>query len=213
MQRAAASASLRDGAAGSPVQASSPQHTNGHPLMRQKFSSSVPQSPAPNASTPRSTYQSSEPGTPLPQDALKSSTQESYGSNEAETPWVLNVPGSTATQRSPSSSPEEETSPPIIGRRTFGDFKKTAPGTATPKTKREEDDSLSSLGSDDDYEDHGERVVERTSRKIQKEQARKRKEWDDEVMDKVNLKKMKNGISAASGLRQPPFDGRKQKKE
>jgi hypothetical protein len=142
MQRSAASASNQAPSASSPLPANFSRSPQEDSAKRQKLSS-IPQSPDPAALTPRSLYQSDDPTTPLPQGMGKAFTQ-CYGGNEAETPWILNTSRSIGTQEAPRS-PLEGTSPPdaVIGRRTFGNFKKkTTENSAADRSK--DDDSLSS---------------------------------------------------------------------
>jgi hypothetical protein len=211
MQRSAASASNRAPSASSPLPANFPQSPHEDSAKRQKLSSSIPQSPDPAALTPRSLYQSDDPTTPLPQGMGKAFTQ-CYGGNEAETPWILNTSSSTGTHEAPSS-PVEDTSPPdgVIGRRTFGNFKKkTTEISAADRSK--DDGSLSSGDLDEDYEQHGERMQRRTTQNGEKPRGKRRQDQDDDRMDKIKLKKMRSGgISASSGMRQSGFAGKKYK--
>jgi hypothetical protein len=237
MQRAAASGSNRSPSTPIHLPANSPRELNGHSAKRRKLSPSVPQSPDPVVSTPGSLYQSDESRTPLPQlqERSKSFTPLSYGGNAAETPWVLNITSdSVATQQQEQEqpiSPQEETLPqePVLGRRTFGNFKKkstttTTTNTAKASSKRKDEDndndndneSLSPGELDEDYEQYGERMHGRQppSSSAEKSRSKRRKDQDDDRLDTINLKRLKSGgISAASGMRQPGFDARKYKRD
>lgn len=216
MQRAAASTSSPSSIASSPLPPSSPQDPNGRPAKQQKLFYSVSQSPDPNALTPRSFYSSDDTRTPLPQARNQSFTPQSYGGNAAETPWVLSTPRSTGTLDIPVS-PSGDTSPPdaVVGRRTFGNFKKRTPGKAAAKNEQKEgDESLSSADSEDDYEQPSTRTNGRATQNGEKSKGKRRQNPDEYMMDKINLKKLKSGgISAVSGLRQGGYDGRKYRKD
>lgn len=216
MQRAAASASDRTPLKSSPLPASSPQDLGEQPAKRQKLSASVPQSPEINASSPCSSYGADDPSTPLTQGNTTSFTPQNYGGNEAESHWVLNTSRSTGIEGTPNSPPEDKwPQDTVIGRRTFGDFKKKSAKKAPIASRgREDDGSPSSGNSDEDHEEYGERMYGGTMQNGGKSKGQRRQDRDDDRMDKINLKQLKSGgISASSGMRQPGFDGKKYNKD
>ena len=215
MQRAAASVSHQNTWNSSPLSASSPQDLNRPAAGRQKISSSVPQSPDSNASTPRALCQPSDPTTSLTTQSTQSLTRLNCGGNEAESPWVLNTSGNTGTPPTPNSPPEDTLPQHVVtGRRTFGSFKKKTTDKAPSPKEKEDDGTLSSGDPDEDYEQYADRMIGKTSKSGGMPQGKRRHDRNDDRMDQVNLKKLKTrGISASSGLRQPAFDGKPYKKD
>lgn len=249
MQRAAASAPIRSPSTPASISANSPQEPNGNPAKRQKLSSpSVPQSPDCYVSTPGSPYTPDGLRTPLAQESTRPFNPQNYIGNAAETPWVLTTLSLTQQQQQqqegePEPEPEQHLFPPdedpsfplepVLGRRTFGNFKKKATTSTTkpPAPKhddRDNDDDASSLSSgelSEDYEQYAARTSTRrppstpdrargngnSNNKNHKHNKRRDAKEDDSFLDKINLKKLQSGgISAAAGMRPPrAFDARR----
>lgn len=215
MQRAAASASNRPCPSSSSVPASPIPDPNGHPAKRLKLSSPAPQSPGPNPSTPHSFHRLDDPSTPLAPDRSKDSTQQTYGGNAAETPWILNPSRAIETPGTPKS-PWEDISPeePAIGRRTFGNFKKKPTEKMAVPKAREDVESLSSGDQDDSYEHTDARVHEMTLQDVEGTRGKRRQIEENDWMDKINLKKLRSGgISASSSMRKPGSDAKAFRKD
>lgn len=191
MRRAAASTSNGALLPSSPLPPNSPQDLTGHSAKRQKLSYSLPQSSDPGTLTPHSSYHSEDPSTPLLRN--ESSRQPSYSANDAETPWVLNTSSSVEPQRTPS--PPQYASPldVIVGRRTFGNFKKITMEKAAAKMVRQEDESPSSEDSNDDYKKYKARMHGSTPQSCEKPKGKRRQNQDNDKMDNINLKKLRSG--------------------
>jgi hypothetical protein len=212
MQRAAASASSRKPLKSSPLPASHPQDLGQQSAKRQKFNASEPQSPDLNVSTPHSFSGVDDPGTPMTQQSTRSFTPYNYGGNEAESPWVLNTARNTDVEVIPDSPIQDAwLQEEVIGRRTFGNFKKKSTEKApTPKRGKEKCGSLSPGNSDEDHEQYSEKMHGAMMQNGGKSKGKRRNDQDGERMDKINLKKLKSGgLSASSGMRQPGFGGKK----
>lgn len=206
MQRAAASTSNRTNPTSSPLSSSSPPNINDHPVKRPKLSPSLPRSLDSNISTPQSLYQSDDPTTPLTQET-KGFNPQNYAENAAETPWVLNIPIGSKTAQ--DESPLEEA---VIGRRTFGDFKKKKMAEQVGRNTGEDDAESLSSAEDEGYEQYGDSLLGRTQHHA--DRGKKRKDVNDDRIDRIYLKKLKNGgISASAGMRQQGFDAKKYKKD
>jgi hypothetical protein len=137
-------------------------------------------------------------------------TSQLYGGNAAETPWVLSTSVSSRIPYGLSLATEETASQvSVIGRRTFGNFKKQATAK-TATTGDAADNSLSSAESDDANGQTSMRPRRKMGKEDEKVNGKRRQTGDDASMDKINLKKLRNsGISAASGLRQTGFVGKR----
>lgn len=198
MQRAAASEPKRTPLATPSLSASPHPVLDGHPAKRLKLSSPAPGSPDPNAMSPCSTYQSDGLSTPVVFDTSKTTTEQIHVGNADETFWILKSSRDTwlpDALRSPTQDTSAEET--IIGRRTFGNFKKTAEKMDITRDAGR-DDSLSSGELGEDYEPATVRIPEAGI-------DSRRKRWQleqDNRMDKINLKKVKSGgISASSSRR------------
>lgn len=214
MQRAASTPN-RAVTISSPFSANISQHVNRHSATRQKFSASDPQTPDLNASSPYPSYHSDDPGTPLsPRSSNRGFTPVITYGNDAETPWVLDILGSFQHQVSSTSQPED-ISPenPIIGRRTFGNFKKKTMQKVTP-VKNGENDSFSSELSGEEGGRNGGKKDKNILQNGESMRGKRRQDRYDDQNDKISLKKLKTtGISASSSMRQPAFMGSKYKKD
>jgi hypothetical protein len=210
MQRAAASASKS-----TIPTPNSPHDLNGHPAKRQKLSSSGIQTPDLDLSSPRSLYGSDDLNSPRTGDRSTKFTPQIYGGNTAETPWMLNLPRNvdmihqTISMQETTSSQED-----VVGRRTFGNFKKKTAEKVIATEDGDDDDSLGSGDLDGDFEQHSSRMYGKISQNGVESISKRKKSPDNDRVDIIRLKKLKtDGISAASGMRQPDFDRRKYTKD
>jgi hypothetical protein len=211
MQRAAASVSKSTIL--NPI--NSPHDPNGHPAKRQMLSPPGIQTPDLDVSSPRSLYGSDDLNSPRTGDRSTKFRPQIYGGNTAETPWVLNLPRNvdmihqTISMQETTSSQED-----VVGRRTFGNFKKKTTEKVIATEDGDEGDSLGSGDLDGDFEQHSSRMYGKISQNGVEFISKRKKSPDNDRMDSIRLKKLKNGgISAASGMRQPGFDRRKYTKD
>lgn len=115
----------------------------------------------------------------------------------------------TISMQETTSSQED-----VVGRRTFGNFKKKTTEKVIATEDGDEGDSLGSGALDGDFEQHSSRMYGKISQNGVESISKRKKSPDNDRMDSIRLKKLKNGgISAASGMRQPRFDRRKYTKD